>query len=236
MPLDAGGPRFVLPGAYIYRNIGVRRWTRRGVLRWTILEEMRALWLILLMPATLCAQDAHWGVEADSFAGAVPKGIVKLLSELPEEPEIYAQAYNVGLTRFRSDGAPSWTVAFSRTRMRLEGELQTGPTRQVLRGNALVLGAMVTRYLNFFSRSRISGGLAFGGGIGQLDASYYRYMSPPGPSVIIEKDSTQRIVPVFQTVLQADIRPARWISLSPFYGLRNGALGAGVAVRIHFTH
>lgn len=197
---------------------------------------MKARLLILLVPSSLAAQDTgHWGLEADSFAGAVPKGIVELVSDLPEQPEITAQAFNVGLVRFRSDGSPAWSVDFSRTRMTIAGELQTGPARQVLRGNAVVLGAMVVRHLNFFSHSRISAGLAFGGGIGQVDASYYRYVSPPGPSVITDRDSTQRIVPVFQTVLEADFRPARWVSLSPFYGLRNGALGAGVAIRFHLT-
>jgi hypothetical protein len=96
-------------------------------------------------------------------------------------------------------------------------------------------GAIYTKFLNFFSNRYVSGGLATGIGIGHVEASYIRYQVPPGPAVITGGDSTDRVVPLFQAVAQVDIRPVRWISLSPFYGLRNGTLGGGAAIRIHFT-
>jgi hypothetical protein len=197
---------------------------------------MKPCLLILVIPASLVAQDAaHWGIQGDYFVGAVPRGIVERINDLPEQPDIDAQAYNTGLVRFHANGSPNWTVEFSQTRMTLSGGLTTGPFRQELRASAMVRGAMFTKYLNFFSNRHISAGLASGGGIAQVDASYYRYQVPPGPLLITDRDSIQRVVPIFQAVAQLDVRPVRWISLSPFYGLRNGALGAGGTIRIHFT-
>jgi hypothetical protein len=197
---------------------------------------MSRLLLLLAIPATLAAQNAaHWGVQGDYFQGSVPRAIVDKIKDLPERPAIDAKSNNVGLVRFHEDGSPSWSLEFSRTQITLAGGLATGPVRQELRATAVVRGAMITKYLNFFSSRYVSGGLAFGGGAAQADASYYRYQVPPGSSVITERDTTQLAVPVFQALAQLDIRPVRWISLSPFYGIRNGSLGAGGAIRIHLT-
>lgn len=196
---------------------------------------MRTL-LLLAVPASLMAQTApHWGIQGDYFAGSVPKAIIEKIEDLPERPDIDAKAYNTGLVRFHANGSPSWALEFSRTQMTLNGGLTIGTVRQEPRGDATVRGAMMTKYANFYSSRYVSFGLAFGGGAAQVDAEYYRYLVPPGPGVILERESTQRIVPVFQTLAQVDIRPVRWISLSPYYGIRNGAVGAGAAIRIHFA-
>jgi hypothetical protein len=196
---------------------------------------MRTL-LLLALPAALAAQTApHWGIQGDYFEGAVPKALIDKIKDLPERPDIDAKAYNAGVVRFHANGSPSWALEFSRTQMTLNGGLTIGTVRQELRGTATVRGAMITKYANFYSSRYVSFGLAFGGGAGQVDADYYRYLVPPGPGVILERESTQRVVPVFQALAQVDIRPVRWISLSPFYGVRNGTLGAGGAIRIHFT-
>jgi len=196
---------------------------------------IRAL-LLLTLPVALLAQDsAHWGVQGDYFKGSVPSVIVEQIKDLPEVPDIDAKIYNAGLVRFHANGSPSWALEFTRTNMSLSGGLNTGPMRQELRGNADVRAAMITKYLNFYSNRYFSAGLAFGGGAGQVEAHYYRYQVPPGPSVFTDQDSVDRWVPVFQGLAQVDIRPVRWVSISPFYGMRNGSLGAGAALRIHFT-
>jgi hypothetical protein len=197
---------------------------------------IRALFL-LSVPAALLAQDAaHWGVQTDYFKGAVPRGIVERIKDLPEQPDIDAKGYNTGLVRFHANGSPSWAIEFSRTQMTLNGGAVVNGTRQELRADATVRGAMITKYTNFFSNKYVSGGLAFGGGGARVDASYLRYqVSRLGSPVVAQAETTQLLVPVFQAIAQVDIRPVRWISISPFYGLRNGALGAGGAIRIHFT-
>jgi hypothetical protein len=201
-----------------------------------MLRTVLLLGVAALVGQNIWAQNSpHWGVQGDYFTGAIPRAIVEKIEDLPEQPDIDAKSYNTGLVRFHANGSPSWALEFSRTQMTLAGGLATGPVRQELRANATMRGAMITKYLNFLSRRFISAGLAFGGGAAQLDASYYRYQVPPGPSVIIEQDTVQHAVPIFQAIAQVDIRPVRWISLSPSYGLRNGALGAGMAIRIHFT-
>ena len=191
---------------------------------------------LLALPAVLLAQDrAHWGIQGDYVTGQVPRAFVEQIKDLPEQPVIDTKSFNAGLVRFHANGSPSWALEFSKMQMTLEGGLATGPVRQELRATATVRGAMITKYFNFFSNRYISGGLAFGGGAGQVDASYYRFQVPPGPAVITEQDTRQLVVPLFQALAQVDIRPVRWISLSPFYGLRNGSLGAGGAIRIHLT-
>ena len=178
----------------------------------------------------------HWGVQGSFTEGEVPEFIVERFQDLTDEnPAIRAQTYNVGGVRFHADGSPSWAVEFTRSRVNLEGSLQTGPFTQELRGSGSLRGVMATKYINFFSRRMFSAGLAFGGGIGKLEASYYRYVVPPGPVIIFDREEIDYVVPTFQAVAQADFRPVRWISLSPFYGMRNGALGVGGALRIHFT-
>jgi len=34
-------------------------------------------------------------------------------------------------------------------------------------------------------------------------------------------------------VLKVDVRPVKYISVGPYYGIRNGTLALGVALRIH---
>jgi hypothetical protein len=192
---------------------------------------------LFMLAVPLAAQtSSHWGVQGDYFQGSVPKAIVDRIKDLPERPDIDVKSRNVGLVRFHANGSPSWALEFSSSTMTAAGGVNVSTAfRQELRANATARGAMITKYLNFFSTRYVSAGLAFGGGAAQVDASYIRYVVPPGPSAIIDSETKQLAVPLFQTVAQVDIRPVRWISLSPFYGLRNGALGGGGAIRIHFT-
>ena len=191
---------------------------------------------LLLFPAILAAQSGpHWGVQGDFFNGQVPDAIVDQFKDLREKPDIEAKIYNAGLVRFDQNGSPSWALEFTRSRITLDGSLVTGPVTQHVTGSGNLRGVMATKYLNFMSRRYFSFGLGFGGGVGQLEASYYRYVSPPGPSVIFDRENVDYTVPTFQAIAQVDIRPVRWISLSPFYGMRNGTIGGGGAVRIHFT-
>jgi hypothetical protein len=199
---------------------------------------MRPLLLLLLLTASLMAQDsAHWGLQADYFAGDVPRAIVENIKDLPEQPDIDAKAYNMGLVRFHRDGSPNWSFEFSRAQIRAFGAYTQDIFRYELHADAILRGAMFTKYLNFVSKRRFSAGFAFGGGVGQVDGRYTRYFIPPpgGRLLPSDRDTIQRVVPLFQAVAQVDVRPVRWISLSPFYGLRNGVLGVGGAIRIHFT-
>ena len=192
--------------------------------------------LFLLCPAIIAAQTGpHWGIQGDYFEGQVPSGIVEKFKDLIERPDIDSKSYNAGIVRFDGNGSPSWAIEFTKSQLTLEGRSVTGPVTQELRGDGTVRGVMATKYANFMSRKHFSFGLAFGGGIGKLEASYYRYQVPPGASVIFNRESVDYTVPTFQAIAQVDIRPVRWISVSPFYGMRNGALGVGGAVRIHFT-
>jgi hypothetical protein len=191
--------------------------------------------LLLLAPIAAAQDEAHWGAQGDYFRGAVPGFIVDQIEDLPERPQIDGEGFNTGLVRFHGDGSPNWAVDFSKIDLTLAGGMTTGPVRQEVRGNGTARGAIFTKFLNFFSTRYISGGVATGIGLGNLEASYIRYQVPPGSSIITGGDSIDRVVPLFQATVQADFRPVRWISLSPFYGLRNGTLGGGGAIRIHFT-
>ncbi|MEP7352811.1 MAG: hypothetical protein ABI824_06235 [Acidobacteriota bacterium] len=197
----------------------------------------------LLISTHAIAQDSsHWGVQGSYFRGDIPGPLVDKLDSLVEKPDITSKDWDAGVVRFHKDGSPSWAVEY--TKMQLSGQGSKSlvdPVRQVvvgsqeIRGSGTIRGVMATKYVNFFSRKYFSGGLAFGGGVGKLEANYYRYQVPPGPIVITERKTYDYTIPTFQIVAQVDVRPVRWVSLSPFYGIRNGTIGMGGTVRIHIT-
>src|SRR5262245_6039108 len=138
---------------------------------------MSRLVLFLVCALSLSAQNGpHWGIQADYSVGVVPDFIVDQFNDLVEKPQIDAKTYNAGIVRFHGNGSPSWAIEFTKTQLNLEGSLQTGPVRQELRGNGWIRGAMATKYTNFFSNRYFSAGLAFGGGVGKLEANYYRFV------------------------------------------------------------
>lgn len=187
-------------------------------------------------PAVSTAQETpHWGVQGDYYWGKVPNFVIDRIDDFSERPTVNSNGYNLGAVRFKANGAPSWSVDFSRIRLDMSGQVDTSSGLQQVAGAGNMRGVMATKFVNFFSRRYFSGGLAFGGGVGTIEGHYIRYRMPPGPSIITDSDSIDRVVPMFQIVAQADVRPIRWLSVSPFYGIRNGTLGGGAALRIHFT-
>jgi hypothetical protein len=198
---------------------------------------MRNLYLLLslLLPPTAVAQDgAHWGIQGDYFTGEVPRGIVELFDDdLPEIPKIEGKGYSTGAVRFHANGSPNWSVEYTRTQFSMSGARTiSGFTQQII-GNGDIRGGMVTKFWNFLNTRFVSAGIATGGGVAQTQVRYVRYQTPPG--VFYDATNKDWITPTFQALVQADVRPVRWVSLSPFYGMRNGVLGFGGAVRIHFT-
>ncbi|MEI9812525.1 MAG: hypothetical protein WDO18_07525 [Acidobacteriota bacterium] len=138
---------------------------------------------ILILGATnaVWGQDsAHWGIQGDYFRGDVPEGIVEQIHDLPEVPTISAKAYAAGLVRFHANGSPSWSLEYSRTQADLTGGKVIAGIRHEVRGNGNVRGAMITKFLNFFSTRYFSAGVAFGGGVAKTEVNYYRYQVPPG--------------------------------------------------------
>jgi hypothetical protein len=193
--------------------------------------------LSLVLPTLALAQtDPHWGVQGDYFKGEIPSSLIARIPELEnEQPEVKVKSMNFGLVRFHDNGSPSWTLDYTKADITLRGDREVNGTRYVLNADAMLRGAMVTKYINFFSTNHVSAGLATGGGAGQVEASYVRYeVSRQGvASPVVE--SRTLWVPAFQIMAQVDIRPVRWVSISPFYGIRDGGLGYGGAIRIHFT-
>jgi hypothetical protein len=59
-------------------------------------------------------------------------------------------------------------------------------------------------------------------------------MVTEGP-VFQETNTYNYDAPAFQILGEVDVRPIRQLSLSPYYGVRDGMLVLGGAVRIHFT-
>jgi hypothetical protein len=195
---------------------------------------MRKLLLFCALPPITLAQSPHWGAQGDYFSGNVPEAIVELFDALPEVPKIEGKGYSAGAVRFHEDGSPSWAVEYSRTQLSLNGSRITiNGFSQQINGNGDIRGGMITKYLNFLHTRFVSAGIATGGGIAQTNVRYVRYQTPPG--AFYDQTNKDWITPTFQIMAQADVRPIRWVSLSPFYGMRNGVLGFGGSVRIHFT-
>ena len=108
-----------------------------------------------------------------------------------------------------------------------------GLLQGAITGTGIVRGFMATKYVNFVTRKYVSGGLAFGGGIGKLGAGYTHLDIFQGVSRLIDSDTYDRPFPLFEILGRVDVRPMKYITVGPYYGIRNGTLALGVAVRIH---
>lgn len=117
----------------------------------------------------------------------------------------------------------------------LAGSRTTGQYTQEITGTGMVRGFMATKYVNVVRRRHVSGGFAFGAGIGKGEANYVRQFRFNGVPYVAESNSYDRVVPLVEILGGVDLRPIKYLSVGPYYGIRNGTLAAGVAVRIHIT-
>ena len=194
-----------------------------------------ALTVALFVIPTANAQDAtgHWGVQGDAAWVRAPKSIIGKIHALPEKPDITGATYRAGLVRFNEKGAPSYAFQYSNLRAGIEGTEQQGQVQRHVSGAGTMRGFMATKYLNFVTRKRVSAGLAFGGGVGEVKAHYVRSFISAGNISFGTAKQYEHVVPLFEILARIDFRPERHITVGPFYGIRNGTLAAGVALRIH---
>jgi hypothetical protein len=187
--------------------------------------------------ANALAQDtkSHWGIQGDVGHVSFPKFAIEKIDALPERPEISGTTYSIGLVRFHGNGAPSYALQFSRLTADLAGSRTNGLLSQQITGGGTVQGFMATKYVNFIHTKRVSGGFAFGAGIGKGEASYTRQFLLNGVAYAAESNAYIRVIPLFEILGRVDIRPIKYLSVGPYYGIRNGTLAAGVAVRLHIT-
>ena len=176
---------------------------------------------------------ATGGIQGDVAAVNVPKFAVEQIHALVEKPRISGDTYGVGLVRFNKKGAPAFALQFSSMRVSMNGILQQGPLQRTITGTGRVRGFMATKYVNFVTRKYVSGGLAFGGGIGKLGAGYTRSETFQGVSRLIDSGTYNGLFPLFEILGRVDVRPVKYITFGPYYGIRNGTLALGVALRIH---
>lgn len=194
-----------------------------------------AMTVVLFVIPTAYAQDAtgHWGIQGDVARVNVPMSVVERIHALPEKPDISGTAYSVGLVRFNKKGAPSYALQYSSLRAAIEGTEQHGQFQRHISGAGSMRGFMATKYLNFVTRKRVSAGLAFGGGVGELKAHYIRSFVSPSDISFGAAKQYEHLVPLFEILARLDFRPVRHVTVGPFYGIRNGTLAAGIALRIH---
>jgi hypothetical protein len=194
-----------------------------------------ALTIVLFVIPTANAQDAtgHWGIQGDIARVSVPKSIVEKIHALPEKPDITGATYNAGVVRFNKSGAPSYALQYSSLRASIEGTQRQGQFQRHVSGSGTMRGFMATKYLNFFTTNHVSGGLALGGGVGELKAHYVRSFVSPSTISFGAAKQYEHVVPLFEILARVDFRPVRHLTVGPFYGIRNGMLAAGIALRIH---
>ena len=163
----------------------------------------------------------------------VPMSIVERIHALPEKPDISGTAYSVGIVRFNKKGAPSYALQYSNLRASIEGTEQRGLYQRHITGAGSIRGFMATKYLNFVTRNWVSAGLAVGGGVGELKGHYVRSVVSPSNISFGTAKQYEHVVPFFEILARVDFRPIRHVTVGPFYGIRNGTLAAGIAVRVH---
>ncbi len=196
---------------------------------------MRLLVLIAAAALLLSAQDPHWGVQGDLAYANVPGFIVDRIHAVPERPDITGQSFNPGIVRFHANGSPSCSFSYTSIRASGFGALARDDARAEVNGSASIRGAMVTKYLNFFSRDHVSFGIGVGGGLGQLRAFYIRRATARGRSFTEPPHRYEYTIPVFELLGQLDVRPVRYLSVGPIYGFRTGAQIAGGGIKLHFV-
>jgi hypothetical protein len=192
----------------------------------------------LLIAARVYGQDSprpHWGFQGDIGGISFPKFAVEKVDALPERPSVSGKSYQVGLVRFHANGAPSYALQFSKLDADFSGASQSGSLRQAITGSGTVRGFMATKYANVVAKKHVSGGFAFGGGIGKGEASYTRQFLLNGVAYAAESNAYNRVIPLFEILARLDVRPVKFLTVGPYYGIRNGTLAAGVAVRLHIT-
>jgi hypothetical protein len=194
-----------------------------------------ALIIVPFVIPTANAQDAtgHWGIQGDAAWMSVPKSIIDKIHALPEKPDITGATYGVGIVRFNKNGAPSYALQYSNLRVSIDGTEQQSQFQRHISGAGSMRGFMATKYLNFVTRKKVCGGLAFGGGVGELKAHYVRSFVSPSAISFGAAKQYEHVVPLFEILARLDFRPIRHVTVGPFYGIRNGTLAAGIAVRIH---
>ena len=196
---------------------------------------VRRLILIAASLATSWAQDeaAHWGVQADGGFFVTPRFVVEQIHTLPEIPSIDGPSFQVGLVRFNDRGAPSYAFQYSQLSADIEGSLSDQRGRASVIGDATMRGFMATKYVNFVTRPRFSAGVGVGGGVGKFEASYTRSVSSPA-FTFSETRHYDYTIPLFEILGRVDFRVTRYVTIGPYYGIRNGLLGGGGSLRIHF--
>lgn len=142
---------------------------------------------------------------------------------------------NAGVVRFNVKAAPSFALQFSKTQLDITGTrtFVVGSSTRTLDGTGVLNGFMATKYANFYSNEHVSAGIGAGGGVGRLKA-HSAYTDTPPTSVTVEREELRRTLPLFEIFARLDIRPAKPVSFGPEFGLRNGAMMIGGAVKIHF--
>jgi hypothetical protein len=178
---------------------------------------------------------AHWGVQGDFSYVNVPRVAVEHINALPEHPDITGSSFQVGLVHFHANGAPSYALQFTRLKANLVGSINDGPFVQTITGTGNLSGFMATKYVNVVARRHISSGFAFGGGIGRGEANYTRQMFFREAQTSTESNAYNRVIPLIEILGRIDFRPIKYLTIGPYYGIRNGTLAAGLTVRLHIT-
>ena len=179
------------------------------------------------------ADDTHWGVQGDIGYARLPGFVVDQIHDLPERPDITGKTYGGGLVRFHGDGSPSFALQYSRVDADLNGSLQSGHATATVGGMGTLQGFLATKYFNFLSRRPASAGIALGGGVGKLEASYVRSVMLTDGRRFSDTTTYDQVVPMFEILGQADIRAGRYFSVGPYGGFRNAMVVFGVSFRWH---
>ncbi|MCI0622381.1 MAG: hypothetical protein L0387_12090 [Acidobacteria bacterium] len=205
------------------------------------MRGMMSLAVIVGGSLSLRAQDkAHWGVMSSGSKARVPEWLLDLAREAYDFRELddlklEGYTFNAGVVRFNTKGAPSFALQFSKTQLDITGTrtFVVGSSARMLDGTGVLNGFMATKYANFYSNEHVSVGIGAGGGVGRLKANS-AYTDTTPTSVTIEREELRRTLPLFEIFARLDIRPAKPVSFGPEFGLRNGAIMIGGAVKIHF--
>lgn len=192
----------------------------------------------LLFTSTLSAADdgKHWGIEADGGVAIIPNSLISA----PQDrytASLSSYTYSAGLVRFHGNGAPSYSLDFSGTK--IDGTAADKTSNGTYNGNAQINGFLARKFVTFVARPRFNIGMGFGAGVAPQLKSNYTLTLPVGNTTQVENKQWVLkeipVTPLFDVEFRGDIRVSKNFSIGPWGGIRNGLPAVGGVVRVHFV-
>jgi hypothetical protein len=170
----------------------------------------------------------YWALQS---GGGYVVGISAIANALENQYTVDGSGpvFNFGLARMHANGAPSFSLAF--TRLAFSGTATGKDIPARFNGSGSLPGFLAMKYFSFVTRNRFSAGVGLGAGIGpQIKAQYSGTLD----GVTVKRTYVLKelsVSPLFAATFRADFRVAKQLTAGPYAGLEDGLPVIGGTIR-----